>query len=207
MAAPKPSSVDADSLKELAAGVTKCRACPLWERATQAVFGEGNPKARIIAVGEQPGDQEDLSGKPFVGPAGKVLDDALQRAGVDRRDLYVTNAVKHFSWEMRGKRRLHKTPTQQEVAACNDWLLGEIRLIEPELIVCLGATAVRAVLGPKVKVLVNRGHFLDTPFGIPALVTVHPSSILRVPPETRDDAFEALVADLKQILRRPRLSK
>jgi len=207
MTAPKLDAVDAASLKELAASVAKCRACPLWERATQSVFGEGSPKARIIAVGEQPGDQEDLTGKPFVGPAGKVLDEALQRAGVDRGDLYVTNAVKHFSWEMRGKRRLHKTPTQQEVAACQDWLLGEIRLIEPELIVCLGGTAVRAVLGPKVKVLANRGQFLESPFGIPTLVTVHPSSILRVPPEARDDAFAALVADLKRIRDRPRPRK
>jgi uracil-DNA glycosylase family protein len=204
MAASKIGSLDAGSLKELAAGEAKCRACPLWERATQAVPGEGSPNARIVAVGEQPGDQEDLVGKPFVGPAGRVLDEALERAGVDRRDLYVTNAVKHFSWELRGKRRLHKTPTQQELAACQEWLLGEIRLIEPELIVCLGGTAVRAVLGPKIKVLANRGQFLESPFGIPTLVTVHPSSILRVPTETRDEAFAALVADLERIRDRPR---
>ena len=129
---------DARSLTELDGGILRCRACPLWERATQAVCGEGGTKGGIMLVGEQPGDQEDLTGKPFVGPAGKVLDDALAKAGIDRGQVYVTNAVKHFSWEPRGKRRMHKTPAQQEVAACLDWLLGEIRLLSPRLIVCLG---------------------------------------------------------------------
>jgi uracil-DNA glycosylase family protein len=192
-------AADARSLKELDAGIARCRGCPLWERATQAVCGEGGAKARVMLVGEQPGDQEDLTGKPFVGPAGRVLDEALEKAGVDRNDVYVTNAVKHFSWEPRGKRRMHKTPAQQEVAACLDWLLGEIRLITPRLIVCLGGTAVRALLGPKVKVLANRGKFFDSEWGPKILVTVHPSSILRVPPEDRAQAFELLVKDLARI--------
>ena len=192
-------AASARSLKELDAGIERCRGCPLWERATQAVCGEGGAKARIMLVGEQPGDQEDLTGKPFVGPAGKVLDEALEKVGVNRKDVYVTNAVKHFSWEPRGKRRMHKTPAQQEVAACLDWLLGEIRLITPRLIVCLGGTAVRALLGPKVKVLANRGKFFDSEWGPKILVTVHPSSILRVPPEDRAQAFELLVKDLARI--------
>jgi len=192
-------AADARSLKELDAGIARCRGCRLWERATQAVCGEGGAKASVMLVGAQPGDQEDLTGKPFVGPAGKVLDEALEKAGVDRKDVYVTNAVKHFSWEPRGKRRMHKTPAQQEVAACLDWLLGEIRLITPRLIVCLGGTAVRALLGPKVKVLANRGKFFDSEWGPKILVTVHPSSILRVPPEDRAQAFESLVKDLARI--------
>jgi uracil-DNA glycosylase len=192
-------AADARSLKELDAGIARCRGCRLWERATQAVCGEGRAKASVMLVGEQPGDQEDLTGKPFVGPAGRVLDEALEKAGVDRKDVYVTNAVKHFSWEPRGKRRMHKTPAQQEVAACLDWLLGEIRLITPRLIVCLGGTALRALLGPKVKVLANRGKFVDSECGPKILVTVHPSSILRVPPEDRAQAFELLVKDLARI--------
>src|SRR5438445_10752358 len=143
-------AADARSLKELDAGIVRCRGCPLWERATQAVCGEGGAKASIMLVGGQRGDQEDLTGKRFVGPAGKVLDGALEKAGVDRKDVYVTNAVKHFSSEPRGKRRMHKTPAQQGVAACLDWLLDEMRLITSRLIVCLGGTAVRALLGPKV---------------------------------------------------------
>jgi len=192
-------ATEASSLEQLAGEVSRCRGCKLWERATQAVCGEGNPKAKIMLVGEQPGDQEDLAGKPFVGPAGKVLDEALQKAGVDRKDVFITNAVKHFSWEPRGKRRMHKTPTQQEVAACMDWLEAEVRLIAPEIIIALGATAVRALLGPEVRVLVNRGKLLDSPWGPRVLVTVHPSSILRVPPEDRDKAFEAFVRDLARL--------
>jgi uracil-DNA glycosylase family protein len=192
-------AANARSLKELDAGIVGCRACPLWERATQAVCGEGGVKAGVMLVGEQPGDQEDLTGKPFVGPAGRVLDEALEKAGVDRKGVFVTNAVKHFSWEPRGKRRMHKTPAQQEVAACLDWLLGEIRLVSPRLIVCLGGTAVRALLGPKFKVLANRGQFFDSEWGPKILVTVHPSSILRVPPEDRAQAFESLVNDLARI--------
>src|SRR6266436_749211 len=133
--------------------IDACRRCSLWERATQGVTGEGPRRARVMLVGEQPGDEEDLQGRPFVGPAGRLLRKAMTDAGIAPEDVYVTNAVKHFSWEPRGKRRIHKTPAQQEVAACLDWLLGEIRLITPRLIVCLGGTAVRALLGPKVRVL------------------------------------------------------
>ena len=192
-------AAEASSLQALAADIARCRGCPLWERATQAVCGEGSPKARIMLVGEQPGDQEDLAGKPFVGPAGRVLDDALQKAGVDRREVYVTNVVKHFSWTARGKRRMHKTPTQQEVAACLDWLEAEVRLIAPQTIVCLGATAARALLGPAVRVLADRGRFFDSAWGPRVLVTVHPSSILRVPPEDRAKAFDLLVQDLSRL--------
>ena len=194
-------AADAKSLKDIAAGIARCRGCRLWERATQAVGGEGSPKSRIVFVGEQPGDQEDIAGKPFVGPAGRVLDEALEKAGVDRREVYVTNAVKHFSWEPRGKRRMHKTPAQQDIAACQDWLAAELRLIRPDLIVALGGTAVRALLGPGAKVLINRGKFLPSDWGAKVLVTVHPSSILRVPPEDRKEAFEAFVRDLSHIKR------
>jgi len=192
-------AAEAQSLDDIGAGIARCHGCGLWERATQAVGGEGGPKSRVIFVGEQPGDQEDLAGRPFVGPAGRVLDEALEKAGVDRRDVYVTNAVKHFSWEPRGKRRMHKTPAQQEIAACRDWLAAEIRLIAPDLIVALGATAVRALLGPNVRVLVNRGKFLPSDWGAKVLVTVHPSSILRVLPEDREQAFDAFVRDLTRI--------
>jgi DNA polymerase len=194
-------AAEVQSLDDIAAGIARCRGCRLWQRATQAVGGEGSPKSRIVFVGEQPGDQEDLAGKPFVGRAGRVLDEALEKAGVDRRDLYVTNAVKHFSWESRGKRRMHKTPAQQEIAACRDWLAAEIRIIAPDLIVALGATAVRALLGPDVRVLVNRGKLLPSDWGAKVLVTVHPSSILRAPPEDRDQAFDALVKDFAKIKR------
>src|SRR5262249_46662408 len=191
MADPKDKlAADAKSLQDIAAGIARCRGGGLWERATQAVGGEGSPKSRGMLVGEQPGDQEDLAGKPFVGPPRRVGDDALETGGIDRREVYVTNAVKHFSWEPRGKRRMHKTPSQQEIAACLDWLAAEIRLIRPDLIVALGATAVRALLGPDVRVLVSRGKFLPSDWGAKVLVTVHPSSILRVPPEERDQAFE-----------------
>src|SRR5215470_281356 len=198
---PNKPAADAKSLQEIVAGIARCRGCDLWKRATQAVGGEGGPKSRVMLVGEQPGDQEDLAGRPFVGPAGRVLDEALEKVGIDRRELYVTNAVKHFSWEPRGKRRMHKTPSQQEIAACLDWLAAEIRLIRPDLIVALGATAVRALLGPDVRVLVNRGKFLPSNWGTKVLVTVHPSSILRAPPEEREGAFDAFVRDLGRIQR------
>jgi DNA polymerase len=150
-----------------------------------------------MLIGEQPGDQEDLVGRPFVGPAGKLLDKALAEAGVDRKQVYVTNAVKHFSWFPRGKRRMHKTPTQQEVAACLDWLRQELRLVKPSIIVCLGATAAKALLGPSVRVTVDRGKWLESDLAEHVMVTVHPSSILRVPREDFDDAYSALVRDFK----------
>lgn len=180
-----------------------CRACPLWKNATQAVFGEGRVTARIVLIGEQPGDREDLAGKPFVGPAGKLLDRALQKAGVERAATYVTNAVKHFKFEPRGKRRIHKKPSDQEISACqHQWLDQELRLIEPELVVAMGATAARAVFGKATAIGKNRGHVikdatLANELTVDVLVTVHPSYLLRVPEEDRDSAFAEFVADLK----------
>jgi len=179
-----------------------CTACPLYRNATQTVFGEGPRRAEIVFIGEQPGDQEDREGRPFVGPAGKVLDRALEAAGVDRGKCYVTNAVKHFKWEPRGKRRLHQKPNEIEVNACRPWWQAEVSLLKPQVLVCLGATAARAVFGRVVKVMSERGHFLETPFAPRTLVTVHPSSLLRVPdPEAKKEAFELFVKDL-QLLKR-----
>ena len=174
----------------------------MWRNATQTVFGEGRSTARIVFVGEQPGDREDLAGKPFVGPAGQLLDRALEQAGVNREATYVTNAVKHFKFEPRGKRRIHKKPNEQEIAACHQWLDQELRTIEPELIVALGATAARAVFGKATAIGKNRGHIISKPsldFDIDAdvLVTVHPSYLLRVPDEDRETAFAQFVDDLK----------
>ena len=194
---PAPDEPEPSSLSELAKTIDACRRCDLWKNATQGVPGEGAAHARIMLIGEQPGDQEDLAGRPFVGPAGKLLDKALAEAGVDRKQVYVTNAVKHFSWFPRGKRRMHKTPTQQEVAACLDWLRQELRLVKPSIIVCLGATAAKALLGPSVRVTVDRGKWLESDLAEHVMVTVHPSSILRVPREDFDDAYAALVRDFK----------
>lgn len=192
-----PVTLDLELLRTAAA---TCTACPLWRKATCTVFGEGAPRPRVVMVGEQPGDQEDRQGRPFVGPAGKLLDRALAAAGVDRGELYVTNAVKHFKWEPQGKRRLHKTPTAREAAACRPWLEAELRATAPALIVCLGATAARSVVGVDVKVMDERGQKLPTDFGAPALITVHPSSLLRLPPgEDPEAAFAAFVADLRKI--------
>ncbi|MGH8728065.1 MAG: UdgX family uracil-DNA binding protein [Burkholderiales bacterium] len=196
----QPSRLAASkSLRAVREDAASCRACPLWKTGTQTVFGTGDANAKVKLVGEQPGDEEDLRGEPFVGPAGRLLNRALEDAGVDRARVYVTNAVKHFKWEPRGKRRLHKTPAQREIDACHQWLEREVELVKPEIIVCLGGTAVKAVLGPKVKVLVNRGKWLASPLGARALVTVHPSSVLRAPAETRELAYQALVNDLKVI--------
>lgn len=191
------------SIAALRAEAQDCRACPLWKHATQTVFGEGRATARIVLVGEQPGDREDLDGKPFVGPAGKLLDRALEQAGVERDATYVTNAVKHFKFEPRGKRRIHKTPNQQEISACRQqWLDQELRIIEPALVVALGATAARAVFGRATAIGKNRGHIikdatLATEITTDVIVTVHPSYLLRVPDEDRDAAFKQFVADLK----------
>ena len=175
-----------------------CTACPLYRNATQTVFGEGPRGAEIVFIGEQPGDQEDREGRPFIGPAGKLLDRALETAGVDRSKCYVTNAVKHFKWEPRGKRRLHQKPNEIEVTACRPWWIAEVSILKPRVLVCLGATAARAVFGRAVKVLSERGHFLETPFAPRTLVTVHPSSLLRVPdPEAKKQAFELFVKDLR----------
>ncbi len=166
------------SLRRAAAG---CRACPLWERGTQTVFGEGSPTAEILLVGEQPGNEEDLSGRPFVGPAGRLLDRALEAAGIDRRSVYVTNAVKHFKWEARGKKRIHQKPAPGEVRACAPWLAAEIQVVRPRAVVCLGATAAQSLFGRTFKVSERRGEILATPLAPIAMATVHPSSILRAP--------------------------
>ncbi len=175
----------------------RCRECPLGALATQTVWGEGAERARLMIVGEQPGDREDLAGKPFVGPAGHLLDKAFQALGWDRAALYVTNAVKHFKYELRGKRRMHKTPGQLEILACAHWLQGEIDAIEPAGIVALGGTAARSLLGRPVKVLAERGRWVDRPDGIRVLVTLHPSALLRGEPADRAREFERWVADLR----------
>jgi len=175
-----------------------CRACDLWEKATQTVFGEGAEHARLMLVGEQPGDQEDLQGKPFVGPAGKLLERALDEAGIDRRKVYVTNAVKHFRWTRRGNRRLHEKPNAGQIRACRPWLESEIEVVRPRLIVLLGATAVQSVMGPAFRVSRQRGEVLPSPFGIPVLATVHPSSILRATDdESREAPMASFIADLR----------
>jgi uracil-DNA glycosylase len=184
------------SLDQLKAATMACRECPIGEFATQSVIGEGDPKARLMLVGEQPGDQEDLQGHPFVGPAGRMLAKALEEAGIPKEQCFVSNAVKHFKFELRGKRRIHKTPTQREAAACLHWLEDEIALVRPEAIVALGATAARSLLGRAVPVMAERGKWLPGLDGLQVLVTVHPSSLLRVPSEDRDAAFALFVKDL-----------
>jgi DNA polymerase len=188
------------SLEELTKAAKDCKACDLWKRGTQTVFGEGSSHAKVMLVGEQPGNQEDLEGKPFVGPAGKLLDTALLAAGIDRAKVYVTNAVKHFKWEPRGKRRIHKKPNAAEVAACRPWLDGEIAALQPKVIVCLGATAAQALLGRDFRVTQHRGEFLKSPLAPYLMATVHPSSILRAPDdETRQEEMKRFVQDLKKI--------
>ena len=179
-----------------------CKACDLWERGTQTVFGEGARRAEVVFVGEQPGNEEDLTGKPFVGPAGRLLDDALAEAGIDRAQTYVTNVVKHFKWEPRGKRRIHKKPNAREITACRPWLEAEIALVKPKVIVCLGATAAQALLGPKFRVSKQRGEFIKSTLAAYVVATVHPSSILRAPDdETRRTEKRLFIADLKRIAR------
>jgi len=177
-----------------------CKACDLYKRGTQTVFGEGPKQANVMMVGEQPGDAEDLAGQPFVGPAGKVLDKALAEAGVDRGLVYVTNVVKHFKWEPRGKRRIHAKPNAAEVAACRPWLETEIALVKPRVLVCLGATAAQALLGRAFKVSQQRGEFVPSPLAPRVLATVHPSSILRERDDAaRHEAMGRFVADLKTV--------
>jgi uracil-DNA glycosylase len=184
-----------EGLRHAAAG---CRACPLWRGATQTVFGEGPPDAALMLVGEQPGDKEDLGGHPFVGPAGRLLDEALELAGIDRAGLYLTNAVKHFKWRPRGTRRIHDKPNRSEVAACRPWLEAELELVGPEVLVVLGATAAQALLGPSFRVTRERGRPIEgTGLAGWVLATVHPSSILRIEGSAeRHDALGALAADL-----------
>src|SRR5437762_1796718 len=190
------------SLKAFREAAADCKGCDLWERATQTVFGAGARRAEVVFVGEQPGNDEDLAGKPFVGPAGRLLDDALLEAGIDRTQTYVTNVVKHFKWEPRGKRRIHKKPNAREVAACRPWLEAEISLVKPKVIVCLGATAAQALLGPQFRVTKQRGQFIESKLAPYIMATVHPSSILRAPDDkTRRDERRRFVDDLKRIAR------
>jgi uracil-DNA glycosylase family protein len=190
--------LESNSLSAIRRAAADCKNCPLWKSGTQTVFGEGKPSSTIMIVGEQPGDQEDLSGRPFVGPAGKLLDRALEDAGIARNDTYVTNAVKHFKWEPRGKRRIHKKPSPREIAACRPWLEAELRIIRPKTVVCLGATATLAILGPKVRVLRDRGRVFSSPMAARVFVTIHPSLLLRL--TDRSDAereYDLFVRDLR----------
>jgi DNA polymerase len=185
------------TLKKLRDAADGCKACPLWETGTQTVFGEGSPKAEIMFVGEQPGDQEDLAGKPFVGPAGKLLDRAMEEAGIDRSVAYVTNVVKHFKWKAQGKRRIHQKPNWSEIAACLPWLEAELAVVKPHVLVPLGATAAQALLGRQFRVTQHRGEPVPSDLAPVVIATVHPSSILRS--ENREEEFAALVDDLKTI--------
>jgi DNA polymerase len=194
-----PARPTLPALRDAAAG---CRGCELWKLGTQTVFGEGPAKARVMFVGEQPGDQEDKAGHPFVGPSGQLLDAALEAAGIDREQVYVTNAVKHFKWERgeKGKRRIHKKPSDSEVTACHPWLDAEIALVRPEVIVCLGATAAQALLGKSFRVTRDRGRPIHSSGVAPTVIaTVHPSSVLRSPPEYREGAEKEFFADIKKI--------
>lgn len=187
------------SLDGLREATNRCRECPIGQHATQAVCGEGPQQARLMFVGEQPGDHEDLQGKPFVGPAGQLLDNALEQLGIPRQEVFVANAVKHFKYELRGKRRIHKTPTQREAAACLHWLEDEISLVQPEVLVALGATAARSLMGHAVPVLASRGQMLERADGRKVLITLHPSALLRMPPEEREAAWAAWLDDLSAL--------
>jgi DNA polymerase len=195
-----PENPTLESLWQAAQG---CRGCALYKSATQAVLGAGPRHASAFFVGEQPGDQEDLAGEPFVGPAGKVLDEALEEAGIPRADVYVTNAVKHFKWEPRGKRRIHQKPTLGEVKACRPWLETELALVRPRIIVCLGATAAQALLGPQFRVTRDHGLFFETPWAPLTTATLHPSAVLRMPDaEKREAARGQLLDDLRKVAER-----
>jgi uracil-DNA glycosylase family protein len=191
-----PEKPSLPKLREVAAG---CTACPLHETGTQTVFGEGTSKAEVVFVGEQPGDQEDLQGKPFVGPAGKLFDKALEDAGIDRSQVYVTNVVKHFKWQARGKRRIHQKPNWSEIAACRPWLDAELEVIQPRVLVCLGATAAQALLGRGFRVSRQRGELVESDLAENVIATVHPSSILRADDETRGMEYRELVRDLEKV--------
>jgi DNA polymerase len=193
--APAPATNDLSVLRRAA---KDCTACPLYRHATQTVFGEGALDAKLMLVGEQPGDAEDRSGQPFVGPAGKLLDRALEEAGIDRSATYVTNAVKHFKWEPAGKRRIHRKPGARDMAACRPWLEAELRLVQPRVLVCLGGTATLAVVGRQARVMRDRGKVLESEFCPRTLITVHPSSLLRAPDdESRAENYTRFVADLR----------
>ncbi len=202
MRAPVPET---SSLTKVAAAAKVCTACPLYKNATQTVFGEGPKRATILMIGEQPGDSEDVAGKPFVGPAGKMLDRALDEAGIERAEVYVTNAVKHFKWEPRGKRRIHQKPSSRDIAACRPWLEAELRLVEPKLVVCLGSTAAQTIFGPTFRVTKERGQVLESPLAKRVVATVHPSSLLRQPDEeSRQREYKNFVADLRVALKAAR---
>jgi uracil-DNA glycosylase family protein len=188
------------SLKTLEAAAEKCRGCDLYKTATQVVFGDGPKRARIMLIGEQPGDQEDRQGEPFVGPAGALLDKALTDAGIPRDQVFLTNAVKHFKWEPRGKRRIHKKPRMSEVKACRPWLEAELRAVQPAVVVCLGATAAQSMLGASFKLMKERGQLVSSPIAPRVVATIHPSAVLRAPDsQGRRAAYEMLVADLKVV--------
>ncbi len=187
------------SLPALRAAAANCRGCHLWQVGTQTVFGEGAADAHVVFVGEQPGDQEDRAGKPFVGPAGRVFDDALDAAGIDRSTTYVTNAVKHFKWQARGKRRIHQKPNWAEMTACRPWLEAELAVVQPRFLVLLGATAAQSLLGRQFRVTQHRGELLESDLAEFVTATVHPSSILRGEPSEREAAFGAFVDDLKVV--------
>jgi uracil-DNA glycosylase family protein len=200
--APAPNSISLATLKRAA---TSCTACHLYKHATQTVFGEGPKGATLMLLGEQPGDQEDVAGKPFVGPAGKILNRALEEAGIDRAQVYVTNTVKHFKWEPRGKRRIHKKPNSREIAACRPWLEAELQAVNPGLLVCMGATAAQAVFGPTFRVTRDRGKVLKADIAARVLATVHPSSLLRQPDEeSREREYKLFVGDLRAAVRAAR---
>jgi len=207
MPKPKPSESKAwdlipprPTITALKNAAADCRACDLWEKGTQTVFGEGSTRVNVLFVGEQPGNEEDLTGKPFVGPAGRLLDNALEAAGIERKQTYVTNVVKHFKWEPRGKRRIHKKPNATEIAACRPWLETEIALVKPDVIVALGATAAQALLGPQFRVTKQRGEFIPSTLAPYVMATVHPSSILRAPDdETRQLEMRRFIDDLKKL--------
>src|SRR6478752_4440053 len=189
---------DTSSLTKLREAAACCTACPLYKNATQTVFGEGRERPALMLLGEQPGDQEDLSGKPFVGPAGQILNRALEEAGIDRKAVYVTNTVKHFKWEPRGKRRIHQKPSSRDIAACRSWLEAELRVVRPKVLVCLGSTAGQTIFGPSFRVTKERGKVLSSHLAPKVVATVHPSSLLRQPDEeSREREYARFVADLR----------
>jgi uracil-DNA glycosylase len=190
------------TLKSLREAAASCTACPLYKTATQTVFGEGLKRARLMLIGEQPGDREDIEGHPFVGPAGRILDKALEQAEIDRGDAYVTNVVKHFKWKPQGKRRIHQTPRAEEIKACTPWIEAELDVVNPEVLVCLGATAVKAVIGSKARVMKDHGQFLESRLGRAAVPTLHPSAILRADDQDREEAMALLVGDLSRVRKR-----
>jgi DNA polymerase len=193
----RANGLSLDELRKEAAG---CRACHLWEQATQTVFGEGPEEAEVMMVGEVPGDREDIEGRPFVGPAGRLLDQSLERAGIPRDDVYMTNVVKHFKWRPRGKRRIHQKPNAEEITACRRWLDAELAVIRPRVLVCLGATAAQALLGRSFRVTRQRGEFVESPLAPFVTATVHPSSILRADgEEAREAELNAFIADLEKV--------